>query len=113
MSDASFAGTSKPGLPMSTESERPDPRAFRRNPEVEEAPLQGDLMLFDPGTSRFFVLNRTMTFVWRRCDGAHGLAEMLQDLRSEFGDVDASTAEGDLKKALGELASLGLVVDLP
>ena len=98
---------------MSTDSDRPDARAFQRNPQVEEAPLQGDLMLFDPGTSRFFMLNRTMTFVWRRCDGAHSLAEMLEDLRAEFGDVDTSAAEGDLKKALGELASLGLVVDLP
>ena len=98
---------------MSTESEQSDPRALRRNPQVEEAPLQGDLMLFDPGTSRFFVLNRTMTFVWRRCDGAHSLAEMLDELRAEFGDVDGKAAEGDLKKALGELVSLGLVVDLP
>jgi hypothetical protein len=70
-------------------------------------------MIFDPASSRFFVLNRTMTFVWRRCDGAHGVAEMLDELRGEFAGVDPTQAEGDLKKALGELASLGLVVDLP
>jgi coenzyme PQQ synthesis protein D (PqqD) len=85
---------------------------LRRNPQVEEAPLQGELMIFDPASSRFFVLNRTMTFVWRRCDGAHGVAEMVDELRSEFSEVDRATAEGDLKKALGELASLGLLVDL-
>jgi hypothetical protein len=88
-------------------------RPWRRNPQVEEAPLQGELMIFDPASSRFFVLNRTMTFVWRRCDGAHGVREMVDDLRQEFREVDRETAEGDLKKALGELASLGLVVDLP
>jgi hypothetical protein len=88
-------------------------RPWRRNPQVEEAPLQGELMIFDPKSSRFFVLNRTMTFVWRRCDGSHGVAEMADELRNEFADVDRATAEGDLKKALGELASLGLVVDLP
>jgi hypothetical protein len=88
-------------------------RPWRRNPQVEEAPLQGELMIFDPASSRFFVLNRTMTFVWRRCDGAHGVREMVDDLRREFREVDRETAEGDLKKALGELASLGLVVDLP
>lgn len=84
----------------------------RRNPQVEEAPLQGELMIFDPKSARFFVLNRTMTFVWRRCDGSHGVAEMVDDLRREFAEVDPATAEGDLKKALGELASLGLLVDL-
>ena len=97
---------------MSASRDWPD-RPLRRNPQVEEAPLQGELMIFDPATSRFFVLNRTMTFVWRRCDGAHGVAEMVDELRSEFSEVDRATAEGDLKKALGELASLGLVVDLP
>ena len=97
---------------MSAESELPD-RPLRRNPQVEEAPLQGELMIFDPASSRFFVLNRTMTFVWRRCDGAHGVAEMLEELRGEFSEVDREKAEGDLKRALGELASLGLVVDLP
>lgn len=88
-------------------------RPLRRNPKIEEAPLQGELMIFDPGSSRFFVLNRTMTFVWRRCDGAHGVAEMVDELRDEFAEVDPATAEVDLKKALGELASLGLLVDLP
>jgi hypothetical protein len=88
-------------------------RPLRRNPNVEEAPLQGELMIFDPQSSLFFVLNRTMTFVWRRCDGTHGIAEMVDELRSEFSEIDRETAEGDLKKALGELASLGLVVDLP
>ncbi len=94
-------------------SPEPSDRPLRRNPQVEEAPLQGELMIFDPASSRFFVLNRTMTFVWRRCDGAHGVKEMAAELRSEFSEVDRATAEGDLKKALGELASLGLVVDLP
>jgi len=54
-----------------------------------------------------------MTFVWRRCDGAHAVGDMVDELRREFSEVDRETAEGDLKKALGELASLGLVVDLP
>ena len=97
---------------VSASSELPD-RPLRRNPDVEEAHLQGELMIFDPASSRFFVLNRTMTFVWRRCDGAHGVSEMVDELRREFAEVDPRTAEGDLKKALGELASLGLVVDLP
>lgn len=97
---------------VSASSELSD-RPLRRNPDVEEAPLQGELMIFDPASSRFFVLNRTMTFVWRRCDGAHGVSEMVDELRREFAEVDPQTAEGDLKKALGELASLGLVVDFP
>lgn len=87
------------------------PPVFTRNPTIEEAPLQGELMLFDPEGSRFYVLNRTMAFVWRRCDGEHTLAALLEGLPGEFSDVPLAQAEADLRRALDELASLGLVVD--
>jgi hypothetical protein len=88
-----------------------DPRVYRRRPEIEEAPLQGELMLFDPGTSRFFVLNRTMAYVWRRCDGQHTVASMIEDLASEFDGLEGVAAASDLNGAVLELASLGLLVD--
>jgi hypothetical protein len=84
---------------------------FTRNPRIEEAPLQGELMLFDPEGSKFFVLNRTMTFVWRRCDGGHTLSGILEGLQAEFEGVEPGAAEAELRQALGELVSLGLVVD--
>jgi PqqD family protein of HPr-rel-A system len=88
----------------------PEP-VLRRNPQVEEAPLQGELMLFDPQSARFFVLNRTMAFVWSRCDGGHTLPALLDAMESEFKDVDRAAAEGHLRQAVDELRSLGLVVD--
>lgn len=83
--------------------------AYLRNPQVEEAPLSGELMLFDPARSQFFVLNRTMAFIWRRCDGAHGLDGFLAGLQEEFEGVPAEAADADVRRALGELLSLGLV----
>jgi hypothetical protein len=80
---------------------------------VEEAPLQGELMLFDSGTSRFFVLNRTMSFVWARCDGAHTLDGMLREMELAFDGVDRTAAERDIRQALGELESLGLLAPAP
>lgn len=85
--------------------------APRRNPKIEEAPLQGELMLFDPATSKFFVLNRTMAFIWRRCDGAHELPGMVEDMKVEFDGADGAAVEADLLKAMGELVALGLVLD--
>ena len=87
------------------------PEVLRRNPKVEEAPLQGELMLFDPETPRFFVLNRTMAFVWRRCDGQHTLARLVEKLAEEFDGVDAAAAAADLLKAIEELIALGLLID--
>ena len=98
---------------MTTSPEILDSRALRRNPKVEEAPLQGELMLFDPATSKFYVLNRTMAFVWRHCDGEHTLPRMLEALGAEFSGVEPAAARADLRRAIEELLSFGLVVDSP
>jgi hypothetical protein len=83
--------------------------AYRRNGQVEEAPLSGELMLFDPARAQFFVLNRTMAYIWRRCDGAHGRERLLAGLQEEFAGVEVEAAHADLQRALDELLALGLV----
>lgn len=87
-----------------------DTRSLRRNPKVEEAPLQGELMLFDPTTSKFFVMNATMAFLWRQCDGGRPLSAIVEHLSREFSDVDPVAAQAELRKSLDELVSLGLLV---
>jgi hypothetical protein len=87
-------------------------RAFRRNPRIEEAPLEKELMLFDPASSRFFVLNQTMAFIWRRCDGVHTPTSLLEEMLHGFAGVDdAAAAQADLTRALGELREMGLLID--
>ena len=87
-----------------------DAQGLRRNPKIEEAPLQGELMLFDPATSKFFVLNRTMAFLWRKCDGTQSLSAIAATLATEFSDVDTVVAEVELRQAVEELLGLGLLV---
>jgi len=82
---------------------------IRRNPKVEEAPLQGELMLFDPATSRFFVLNRTMAYVWRECESAPGINGLIEGLQREFAEVESDVARKDVERALQELIDAGLV----
>jgi hypothetical protein len=84
---------------------------FARRQGVEEAPLSGELMLFDQAASKFFVLNRTMAFIWQRCDGRQTLTGMLDALDGEFAGVERGVAEHDFQRALEELVSLGLIVD--
>jgi hypothetical protein len=83
--------------------------AYQKNQTVEEAPLQGDLMLFEPSTSKFFVLNPTMAFVWKALDGAAPLAKVVDSLQVAFDGVDPSLAEADVLRATQELLSLGLI----
>jgi hypothetical protein len=83
---------------------------LRRNPSIEEAPLQDELMLFDPASAKFFVLNTTMAFLWRQCDGKKSLPEIVTALVDEFDGVDPATAKNDLGVAATELSSLGLLL---
>ena len=85
--------------------------SLRRNPKIEEAPLQGELMLFDPANAKFFVLNETMSYVWRACDGSVSLQEIAGRLAEDYSGVEVETARRDVESAAAELTSLGLLVD--
>ena len=67
-------------------------------------------MLFDPTTSKFFVMNRTMAFLWRHCDGGRPVSSIVARLSEEFSDVDPITAEAELLRSVDELVELGLLL---
>jgi len=83
--------------------------SYKRNPQVEEAPLGGDLMLFDPAKSQFFVLNATMAYLWRSCDGEKSLDQIVETVPSEFEGTESRPVAAEMKAALDELISLGMV----
>jgi hypothetical protein len=82
---------------------------YRRNPKIEEAPLGGDLMLFDPVKSQFFVLNSTMAYLWRNCDGEKSLDSIVESIPTAFADADANIAAKEMRAAVDELVGLGMV----
>jgi len=84
---------------------------LQRAPGIEEAPLSGEVMLFDPAVGRFFVLNRTMAFIWKHCDGISDARGMLEDLVTSFRGVEPGRAETELQEALTELKKLGLLLE--
>lgn len=84
--------------------------SYQRNPKIEEAPLQNELMLFDPESSKFFVLNPTMAWVWQHC-GDTELDEMVPAMVESFEGVTPEQASTDLEEALNELRKLGLITD--
>ena len=81
----------------------------RRKTGVEEAALQGELMLFEPSSSRFFVLNPAMTVVWRHCDGQTAVEQAADELMRAFDGIERATALADLMEARKQLVELGLV----
>jgi hypothetical protein len=82
---------------------------YRRNPKVEEAPLGGDLMLYDPAKSQFYVLNPTMAYLWRNCDGERSVDSIVATVPAAFAEADSHPVATEMKAALDELVSLGMV----
>ena len=81
---------------------------LRRTANVEEAPLQRELLLFDPVSTRFYLLNQTMAFVWRRCEGT-SIETLVSEMAGAFEGVEEAIVRSDVGKAVSELESLGLV----
>jgi len=82
---------------------------YRRNPTIEESPLQGDLMLFDPVKSQFFVLNPTMAYLWRSCDGQQSFDRIVEAVPEAFAKTDGRKIVIEMRAALDELVAHGLV----
>jgi hypothetical protein len=82
---------------------------YQRNPKVEEAPLGAELMLFDPVKSQFYVLNQTMAYLWRNCDGSKSFERIVEAVPRLFADADDKPVASEMKAALDELLSLGMI----
>jgi hypothetical protein len=85
------------------------PQLLRRKAAIEEAPLQEDLMLFDPDRSQFFVLNRTMAFAWKKLDSTASVEDIAAGITETFAGVNLETALDDVRKAVDNLMALGLI----
>ena len=82
---------------------------YRRNPKIEEAPLGNDLMLFDPAKSQFYVLNSTMAYLWKNCEGKVTLEGIVASVPQDFAVSDGTPVATEMKAALDELVALGVV----
>jgi hypothetical protein len=82
---------------------------YLRNPKIEEAPLGSDIMLFDPAKSQFYVLNSTMAYLWRHCDGEFDMEGIVESVPKNFALSDGAPVAADMKAGLDELLALGMI----
>jgi PqqD family protein of HPr-rel-A system len=82
---------------------------FRRNPSVEAAPLQQELMLFNLATKKFCVLNASAAQMWSALDQPRTEDELVGALRDHFETSGAASVVEDVRAALGELEKLELI----
>lgn len=66
-------------------------------------------MLFNPVSSQFFVLNRTMAFTWKKLDSATSVEDIANGIAETFAGVSPEAAAADVRKAVDSLLELGLI----
>lgn len=82
---------------------------FRRNPAVLSRDLEGEAVLLEPGSGRYFSLNPTGRRVWQLLAEGPPIAACLATLTREF-EAPAAVLERDLVALLLDLEREGLVL---
>ena len=83
---------------------------YERNQGVEAAPLNDEAILLDPATSKFFMLNRTSSFIWDHLSTPSSAESLADAICTSFDDVALPDALNDVRTTLDEMMSMGLVV---
>ncbi len=73
-----------------------------------ETEVDGELVLMNTATGRFFALEDSALAIWRAIDGERDIAAIAADLADRFG-TDAATVTSDSGEFLAELVEAGLV----
>jgi hypothetical protein len=82
---------------------------YRRNPDIEAAPMQGESILFDPASNKFCLLNGTAAFVWEQLATPATIEHISQELCRHFDSAEPNRVEQDVREVLDRFVELLLV----
>jgi hypothetical protein len=82
---------------------------YQQNPAVEAAELEDEVILLDPDSNQFCILNRTASAIWSRVAKPATSAEIAADLSAQFEGVSEADALRDVEEALRQMAELRFV----
>jgi hypothetical protein len=82
---------------------------YQQNPAVEAAALQDEMILLEPETNQFCILNRTAAAIWSRVAQRATEEEIVAHLNAEFDGVTEGQARHDVEETLRELVNRRLV----
>jgi len=77
--------------------------------DVLAAHLEGEAVLLDLQTKRYYRLNATATRIWKGLEQALEPPQIVDALVDEFA-VDAATAQAEMERVIADLRARGLVV---
>ena len=83
---------------------------MRRSDHAMARELDGEVIILDVPSGRYFGINDVGAVVWGLLDGTHDRDAIVDAVTAEF-DIDRNTAAADLDALLAQLVDAGLVVD--
>lgn len=82
---------------------------YRRNPDIEAAPMAGEAILFNPVSNRFCLLNGTAAFVWEQLEKPATAEQLSAELCRHFDGAEPARVEQDVRDALNQFTELALI----
>lgn len=82
---------------------------FVRSPGPLAAEVDGEVVMLEPSTSRYFGLADTAVRIWQLLDEPRSVDGIVDALLDEY-DVDRETCEAEVIEFISQLADAGLVV---
>ncbi len=82
---------------------------YQQNAAVEAAALQDEVILLDPDTNQFCILNQTASAIWSRVAQPATTEEIAAELSAQFAGITEATALDDVEETLRQMVDLKLV----
>ena len=92
---------------MTSLPEGAPPGAPRRRPEVLARDVDGEVVLYHPGTQGIHGLNPTASFVWELCDGSRTPEDIAGELEAIYPGQPG--VRSDVLQTIESLQSMGLI----
>ncbi len=93
---------------MSDVSSSSDPRDKKPSPDVLSAHLEGEAVLLDMETKRYFRLNDTASAIWRGLEQGLDRTRLRASLKEQY-EVDEAELDAALDRAIASFAERGLI----
>ena len=82
---------------------------YQQRGSIEAAPLEDGVILLDPETNEFSVLNQTASAIWARVAQPATSEEIATEIAAQFAEVTAAAARSDVEAALREMVERKLI----
>lgn len=84
---------------------------YQRAQGIEQAPMEGETLLYHKDSRKFCRLNGTAAFMWECLEQARSVDELARDICDAYDGVEMDRAQSDVRAVIDELLGLAIIVE--